>query len=63
MASPQDIRDAYANASFLADNRVVFNLRGNHYRLVVKVYYRWRRVYVRFVGTHQAYDRIDAETI
>ena len=62
-SSPQDIRDAYANASFLPGNRVVFNIRGNNYRLVVRINYPYRQVYVRFVGTHAQYDRIDAETI
>jgi mRNA interferase HigB len=62
-ASPQEIRNTYATASFFSENRVVFNIRGNHYRLVVRVYYRWSTIYVRFIGTHAEYDRINAETI
>ena len=60
---PADIKQTYAAASFLADNRVVFNIGGNRYRLVVKVYYDYGRVYIHFVGTHSEYDRIDATTI
>jgi mRNA interferase HigB len=61
--TPADIKRIYGNASLLGDNRVVFNLKGNDYRLVVKVHYDRGHVYIRFVGTHQAYDNIDAETI
>lgn len=61
--TPQDIKDKYNNASILADNRVVFNIKGNDYRLVVKIHYNRRVVYIRFVGTHDEYDKIDAETI
>jgi mRNA interferase HigB len=61
--TPADIRAVYATASFLGNNRVVFNIRGNQYRLVVGVQYRHAIVYVRFVGTHQEYDDIDAATI
>ncbi|MEK7326569.1 MAG: type II toxin-antitoxin system HigB family toxin [Chloroflexota bacterium] len=61
--SPADIKSIYRNASFLAHNRVVFNIKGNHYRVVVAVQYKFSIVYIRFVGTHQEYDRIDAATI
>mgnify|MGYP003382155712 CR=1 FL=1 len=61
--TPSDIKSSYANASIIGDNRVVFNIRGNDYRLVVKVHYDRGHVYIRFVGTHHAYDGIDAETI
>lgn len=61
--SPQDIRDRFANAGFIAGNRVVFNLKGNDYRLVVAVAYRFQVVYLKFIGTHAEYDRIDARTI
>ncbi|MEZ4674195.1 MAG: type II toxin-antitoxin system HigB family toxin [Caldilineaceae bacterium] len=61
--TPTDIKTQYASASILSDNRVVFNIRGNHYRLVVKIHYNTGFVFVRFVGTHQEYDRIDAETV
>jgi mRNA interferase HigB len=62
-ATPDDIRQVYATASFLAHNRVVFNIRGNHYRLVVAINYAYQIVYIRFIGTHAEYDRIDADTI
>lgn len=61
--SPQDIKNAYRNASFIANNRVVFNIKGNDYRLIVAVAYRVRIVYVKFIGTHAEYDQIDAVTI
>ncbi|NCO32550.1 MAG: addiction module toxin RelE [Armatimonadetes bacterium CG2_30_59_28] len=61
--TPADIKRTYRNASFLASNRVVFNLKGNQYRLVVVVSYRSGIVYLRFVGTHSEYDKIDAATI
>ena len=61
--SPQDIKQRYANASFLKGNRVVFNLKGNDYRLVVAVAYRFEAVYIKFIGTHSEYDAIDAATV
>jgi mRNA interferase HigB len=61
--SPNDIRQLYATASIIANNRVVFNIRGNHYRLVVAINYAYQVVYIRFVGTHRDYDQIDAATI
>ena len=61
--SPQEIKDRYRTADFLPGNRVVFNIGGNKYRLVVKIAYVPGTVYIRFVGTHAAYDKIDAETI
>jgi mRNA interferase HigB len=61
--SPQDIKTAYPTASILRNNRVVFNIKGNSYRLVVAVKYEFQILYVRFIGSHAAYDRIDAEEI
>ncbi|MBF8264757.1 MAG: Protein of unknown function DUF2136 [Dehalococcoidia bacterium] len=60
---PDDIKAVYRNASFIANNRVVFNVKGNKYRLVVSIQYTFRIVFIRFVGTHPEYDRIDAKTI
>lgn len=61
--TPQDIKDHYTSASFLKGNRVVFNICGNKYRLVVKVEYERAAIFTRFVGTHPEYDSIDVETI
>lgn len=61
--TPADIKTTYKNASFVANNRVVFNIKGNHYRIVVVVVYRHGVVYIRFVGTHEEYDRVDVTTI
>ena len=58
-----DIKARYRSADVLPGQRVVFNIKGNTYRLVVKIHYNTRVVYIRFVGTHAAYDRINAETI
>jgi len=59
----RQIKEVYKNASFVANNRVVFNIKGNHYQLVVVVIYQYDVVYIRFVGTHEEYDRIDVITI
>jgi mRNA interferase HigB len=61
--SPTDIKQAYRNASFLPNNRVVFNIKGNDYRLIVAVHYNRGMMFIRFVGTHAEYDRINASTI
>lgn len=58
--TPQDIKDHYRTASFLRNNRVVFNIKGNEYRLIVAVAYRPGIAYIKFIGTHAAYDAIDA---
>jgi mRNA interferase HigB len=60
---PQEIRDRYRSADFLPGNRVVFNIGGNKYRLVVKIAYKPGLIYIRFVGTHAEYDKIDAGTV
>ncbi|WP_044529443.1 type II toxin-antitoxin system HigB family toxin [Herbaspirillum sp. B65] len=61
--TPADIKAAYRNASFIRNNRVVFNIKGNDYRLVVAVRYDKELISIRFVGTHRQYDAIDVETI
>lgn len=61
--SPMEIRACFRSASFLTGNRVVFNIAGNHYRLIVKINYPYRIIYIRFIGTHADYDTIDATTI
>lgn len=60
---PSDIKKKYKNASFLASNRVVFNIKGNKYRLIVAIKYVFKIVFIRFVGTHKQYDKINAEEI
>ncbi len=62
-AAPNDVKRDLCSASILRDGRVVFNLGGNKYRLVVWINYPYRIIYVRFIGTHAQYDRIDAQTI
>lgn len=62
-ATPADVKAEFRNVSLLKDGRVVFNIAGNKYRLVVWINYGYRIVYVRFIGTHAQYDRIDAQTV
>lgn len=60
---PADIKQRYASASFLARDRVVFNVKGNSYRLIVAVKYSSQIVFIKFFGTHAEYDRIDADKV
>ena len=61
--TPADIKEQYRNASILKNNRTVFNIAGNKYRLVVEINYPAQMIFIRFIGTHQEYDKIDVETI
>ena len=60
---PADIKARYRSVSVLKNRRVVFNIKGNDYRLIVAVAYKTQILYVKFIGTHKAYDAIDAETV
>ena len=62
-ATPQDIRKHYASASFVGNNRVIFNIKRNDYRLIVAVAYRFQAIDIKFIGSHAEYDRIDAATV
>jgi mRNA interferase HigB len=61
--SPEEVKEIFASASILGDNRVVFNVKGNKYHLIVKFNYKYGWAWIRFIGTHADYDRINAETI
>lgn len=61
--SPNDIKKTYVNASILKNNRVVFNIKGNSYRLIVKFNYERGWAFIRFIGTHNVYDSVDANTV
>ncbi len=61
--APADVKQDFRNASILKDGWVVFNIAGNKYRLVVWINYAYRVVYIRFIGTHSQYDKIDVQTI
>ncbi len=61
--SPNDVKLEYPNASILANNRVVFNIKGNNYRLIVRINYGYQMVWIRFIGTHGEYDKINANEI
>jgi len=60
---PADVKQTFINASILKDSRVVFNIKGNSYRLVAKFNFEKQWIFIRFLGTHSAYDKIDANTI
>jgi len=61
--TPNDVKQTYSNASILKEGRVVFNIKGNDYRLVVKFNYEKQWIFIRFIGTHKEYDKINVETI
>ena len=62
-ATPAQVKADFRSASIVGDSRVIFNVAGNKYRLVVKMNYPYRIVYVRFIGTHREYDRISVEEV
>ena len=61
--SPSDVKKTYARASILKDSRIVFNIKGNSYRLVTKFNYEKQWIFIRFIGSHKEYDKIDANLI
>lgn len=62
-SNPNEVKQTYVNASILKSNRIVFNIKGNSYRLVAKFNFEKQWVLIRFIGTHTEYDKIDANTI
>ena len=60
---PTDVTQQFGSASILRDGRVVFNISGNKYRVITWINYPYRVVYIRFIGTHQQYDAVDAQTV
>jgi mRNA interferase HigB len=61
--SSNDLKQQYKNASIVGEGRVVFNIKGNSYRLVVAIDYDFQVIFIRFIGTHKQYDKIDAKKI
>lgn len=61
--TPNDVKKSYANTSILIDSRIVFNIKGNSYRLVIKFNFEHQLAFVRFIGTHSDYDNINAGNI
>lgn len=61
--TPQDVRDDFNSVDFVGDNRVIFDIGGNNYRLVVRISYPFKQVLVKFVGPHAEYDRIDPASV
>jgi mRNA interferase HigB len=62
-SKPTDVKEMFRSADILGGGRVIFDIGGNKYRLVAAIHYRGKRVYIRFIGTHREYDRIDARTV
>jgi len=62
-SKPTDVKQMFRSADILRGERIIFDIGGNKYRLVAAIHYRGKRVYVRFIGTHADYDKIDAQTI
>ena len=60
---PKNIKTVFKNASFVSNNRVVFNIKGNKYRLVAAINYRYKIIYIRFVGTHKQYEKINVKEV
>jgi len=61
--SVNQLKTEFPSASILPENRIVFNIKGNNYRLIVKFNFEYRICWIRFIGTHAEYDKIDAKTI
>lgn len=61
--TPNDVKQTYSNASILKESRMVFNIKGNDYRLVVKFNFEKQWIFIRFIGTHNEYDKINIETV
>jgi len=61
--TPQEVRDDFNSVDFVGDNRVIFDIGGNNYRLVVRISYPFKQMLVKFVGTHAEYDRIDPASV
>ena len=61
--NPNYVKDEFPNARLIPNNRVIFNIKGSQYRLIVRVNYKYQMVYVRFIGTHEEYDKIDPTKI
>lgn len=61
--TPNEVKKTYANASILKESRIVFNIKGNTYRLVAKFNFEKQWIFIRFIGTHNEYDKIDANSI
>jgi len=61
--NPHDVKEIFGDASIIGDNRIVFNIKGNEYRIVVFIDYEFKKNYICFIGTHEEYNKIDAKTV
>ena len=61
--NPNEVKKEYPSASILNDNRIVFNIKGNNYRLIVRINYNYQMIWIRFIGTHAEYDKVNANEI
>ncbi len=62
-ATPADVLSEFPRSSIVGSNKIVFKIRGNEYRLIVEVNYKFRRIWIRFIGTHAEYDKVNAERV
>ena len=62
-ANVNDVKNTFNSADYVGNERFVFNIKGNHYRLIVKISYDYQMIWIRFIGTHAEYDKINAKTI
>ena len=62
-SNPNEIKEQYGNASIIGSNKVIFNICGNKYRLIVKINYKAKIIFIKFIGTHKQYDKLDIEEL
>ena len=61
--NPKEIKTEYPSASIIGNDRIVFNIKGNSYRLIIKINFDYQMIWIRFIGTHPEYDKVNAKTI
>ena len=61
--TPHDVKQDFPSADPIGDGRMIFNIRGNHYRLIVRIVYQFKAIQIKWIGTHAEYDRVDARTV
>ncbi len=61
--NPNEVKEKYAHASIIGNNRIVFNIQGNKHRLIAEINYKQQYVFIRFLGTHKEYDKVEAEVV
>jgi mRNA interferase HigB len=62
-SNPYETLQDYPNARIIESSRMIFNIKGNHYRLIIKINFKFGMIWIRFIGTHSEYDKIDPNTV